>query len=131
MVRLQTSSLPKGLELLMLRRAKERNPHANLKAPRRLVDICLIIHPICLQITQKEPLPSTFACLFCNHESSVTVKMDKKGGTGELSCKICGQQFQTGINCIPFEIIGFRTSLSISNRSFGRSGCLLRLDRCV
>ena len=48
---------------------------------------------------QKEPLPTSFACLFCNHESSVSVKMDKKGGTGELSCKICGQQFQTGINC--------------------------------
>lgn len=25
--------------------------------------------------------------------------MDKKAGTGELSCKVCGQQFQTGINC--------------------------------
>ncbi|MDI1492417.1 MAG: hypothetical protein OHK93_003631 [Ramalina farinacea] len=24
--------------------------------------------------------------------------MDKKAGIGELSCKICGQQFQTGIN---------------------------------
>jgi len=28
----------------------------------------------------------------------VSVKMDKKSGTGELSCKVCGQQFQTGIN---------------------------------
>lgn len=27
------------------------------------------------------------------------MKLDKKAGTGELSCKICGQQFQTGINC--------------------------------
>ena len=25
--------------------------------------------------------------------------MDKKAGTGELSCKVCGQSFQTGINC--------------------------------
>ena len=25
--------------------------------------------------------------------------MDKKAGTGELSCKVCGQKFQTGINC--------------------------------
>ncbi|KAL8687022.1 MAG: hypothetical protein Q9218_006691 [Villophora microphyllina] len=24
--------------------------------------------------------------------------MDKKAGIGELSCKVCGQQFQTGIN---------------------------------
>ena len=27
------------------------------------------------------------------------VKLDKKGGIGELSCKVCGQQFQSGINC--------------------------------
>jgi len=26
------------------------------------------------------------------------VKLDKKLGTGELSCKVCGQHFQTGIN---------------------------------
>ncbi|MCJ1373514.1 hypothetical protein MMC20_004742 [Loxospora ochrophaea] len=47
---------------------------------------------------KKEPLPTAFACLFCNHEKSVSVRMDKKAGTGDLSCKVCGQQFQTGIN---------------------------------
>ncbi|RDW61928.1 transcription elongation factor 1 family protein [Aspergillus mulundensis] len=47
---------------------------------------------------QKEPLPSTFACLFCNHENSIVVKLDKKLGLGHLSCKVCGQRFQTGIN---------------------------------
>ncbi|KAL8953354.1 MAG: hypothetical protein Q9222_000781 [Ikaeria aurantiellina] len=47
---------------------------------------------------KKDPLPSTFPCLFCNHEHSVTVKIDKKAGIGELSCKVCGQHFQTGIN---------------------------------
>lgn len=50
-------------------------------------------------VHQVKPLPTTFACLFCNHEEAVSVKMDKKAGTGELSCKVCGQQFQTGINC--------------------------------
>ncbi|KAL8861347.1 MAG: hypothetical protein Q9178_002219 [Gyalolechia marmorata] len=47
---------------------------------------------------KKDPLPSTFACLFCNHENSVSTKLDKKAGTGELSCKSCGQQFQTSVN---------------------------------
>lgn len=47
---------------------------------------------------KKEPLPTNFPCLFCNHEKSVSVKLDKKAGIGELSCKVCGQQFQTGIN---------------------------------
>ncbi|KAL2219727.1 transcription elongation factor [Thermoascus aurantiacus ATCC 26904] len=47
---------------------------------------------------KKEPLPTTFSCLFCNHENSVVVKLDKKLGLGNLSCKVCGQRFQTGIN---------------------------------
>ncbi|KAL3468939.1 hypothetical protein BJX99DRAFT_96044 [Aspergillus californicus] len=50
------------------------------------------------QPRKKEPLPSTFACLFCNHENSIVVKLDKKLGLGHLSCKVCGQRFQTGIN---------------------------------
>ncbi|KAL4949609.1 transcription elongation factor Elf1 like-domain-containing protein [Aspergillus filifer] len=50
------------------------------------------------QTRKKEPLPSTFACLFCNHENSIVVKLDKKLGLGHLSCKVCGQRFQTGIN---------------------------------
>ncbi|KAL3431534.1 hypothetical protein BDV09DRAFT_146138 [Aspergillus tetrazonus] len=50
------------------------------------------------QPKKKEPLPSTFACLFCNHENSIVVKLDKKLGLGHLSCKVCGQRFQTGIN---------------------------------
>ena len=49
---------------------------------------------------QKEPLPTNFPCLFCNHEKSVSVKIDKKAGVGELSCKVCGQQFQTNVNCM-------------------------------
>ncbi|OJJ06890.1 hypothetical protein ASPVEDRAFT_46253 [Aspergillus versicolor CBS 583.65] len=50
------------------------------------------------QPKKREPLPSTFACLFCNHENSIVVKLDKKLGLGHLSCKVCGQRFQTGIN---------------------------------
>ncbi|KAJ6179152.1 hypothetical protein N7519_009613 [Penicillium mononematosum] len=47
---------------------------------------------------KREPLATTFSCLFCNHENSVVVKLDKKLGLGDLSCKVCGQKFQTGIN---------------------------------
>ncbi|KAF4548002.1 Transcription elongation factor 1-like protein [Elsinoe fawcettii] len=47
---------------------------------------------------KREGLASTFQCLFCNHENSVTVKLDKKTSTGELTCKVCGQSYQTGIN---------------------------------
>ncbi|KAI2641800.1 Elf1-domain-containing protein [Hypomontagnella submonticulosa] len=47
---------------------------------------------------KNEPLPTVFTCLFCNHEKSVTVNMNKKSGVGELECKVCGQRFQCGIN---------------------------------
>jgi hypothetical protein len=48
---------------------------------------------------QRELLSTTFQCLFCNHENSVSVKIDKKASTGELTCKVCGQTFQTVTNC--------------------------------
>ncbi|KAJ5736609.1 uncharacterized protein N7483_001734 [Penicillium malachiteum] len=47
---------------------------------------------------KREPLATTFPCLFCNHENSVVVKIEKKLAIGNLSCKVCGQKFQTGIN---------------------------------
>ncbi|RII10061.1 hypothetical protein CUC08_Gglean006051 [Alternaria sp. MG1] len=46
----------------------------------------------------KEKLPTTFQCLFCNHEKSVSVSIEKKSGVGNLQCKVCGQTFQTNIN---------------------------------
>ncbi|PSN59868.1 Elf1-domain-containing protein [Corynespora cassiicola Philippines] len=47
---------------------------------------------------RKEKLPTTFQCLFCNHENSVAVSIEKKSGVGNLHCKVCGQTFQTNIN---------------------------------
>ena len=59
----------------------------------------MVVDSMLTLVTQREPLATSFPCLFCNHENSVTVKLDKKGGIGELSCKVCGQSFQSGINC--------------------------------
>ncbi|KAF2026656.1 Elf1-domain-containing protein [Setomelanomma holmii] len=47
---------------------------------------------------KKEKLPTVFQCLFCNHEKSVSVSIEKKSGVGNLQCKVCGQTFQTNIN---------------------------------
>ncbi|KAK3945020.1 transcription elongation factor Elf1 like-domain-containing protein [Diplogelasinospora grovesii] len=47
---------------------------------------------------KNEPLPTVFTCLFCNHEKSVQVRLDKKAGVGQLDCKVCGQKFQCAIN---------------------------------
>ncbi|KAK8110572.1 Transcription elongation factor 1-like protein [Apiospora kogelbergensis] len=47
---------------------------------------------------KNEPLATSFTCLFCNHEKSVAVVLNKKLGVGDLDCKVCGQRFQCGIN---------------------------------
>ncbi|RPA78010.1 Elf1-domain-containing protein [Ascobolus immersus RN42] len=49
---------------------------------------------------KREGLASSFACLFCNHENSVSCKIDRKAGIGGLDCKVCGQSFQTDINSL-------------------------------
>ncbi|KAF2205812.1 Elf1-domain-containing protein [Delitschia confertaspora ATCC 74209] len=49
---------------------------------------------------KKEKLATTFLCLFCNHENSVAVTLEKKVGVGNLQCKVCGQTFQTRINAL-------------------------------
>ncbi|KAL2753937.1 hypothetical protein ACRALDRAFT_1062917 [Sodiomyces alcalophilus JCM 7366] len=51
-----------------------------------------------IRVLQKDPLPESFPCLFCNHEDAVKPKVDKKSGVGTLSCKVCGQSFQCSIN---------------------------------
>jgi len=45
-----------------------------------------------------EPLPTQFSCLFCNHDDSVTCKLDKVHRIGNLICKVCGQGHQCVIN---------------------------------
>ena len=53
-------------------------------------------------LLQSDPLPTTFQCLFCNHENAVSVKMEKKIGIATLSCKVCSQSFQAKINRMYF-----------------------------
>ncbi|EAU88523.1 hypothetical protein CC1G_04229 [Coprinopsis cinerea okayama7 len=47
---------------------------------------------------RKEPLDTTFTCLFCHHEKSVTVRMDRKEGVAQLVCKVCDQRYQSKVN---------------------------------
>ncbi|KAI5899475.1 hypothetical protein GGG16DRAFT_46821 [Schizophyllum commune] len=47
---------------------------------------------------RKQPLDTTFTCLFCHHDNSVTVRMDKKDGVAYLSCKVCDQRYQGKVN---------------------------------
>jgi len=49
-------------------------------------------------------LAKQFECLFCNHDKSVHVKMDRKLNIGFLSCKVCGQSFQSTIHSLSQEV---------------------------
>ncbi|KAF8249480.1 Elf1-domain-containing protein [Wilcoxina mikolae CBS 423.85] len=77
---------------------------------------------------QREPLSTTFNCLFCNHEDSVTCKLDKKGGVGSLSCKICGQQFQSSINCTQSPSPSTPATQLMGNRFIPRGRRIQRMD---
>nr|POE56722.1 transcription elongation factor 1 [Quercus suber] len=56
-------------------------------------------------IPQREGLATSFKCVFCNNENSVSVKIDKKSAIGTLSCRQCGQQYQTTTNNVYFDWI--------------------------
>ncbi|KAK5125440.1 hypothetical protein LTR85_000549 [Meristemomyces frigidus] len=44
---------------------------------------------------KREPLATSFKCVFCNNETSVSVQLDKKNHIGTLNCRQCGQNFQS------------------------------------
>ncbi|GAV27905.1 hypothetical protein PMKS-001373 [Pichia membranifaciens] len=48
----------------------------------------------------KQKLDTQFTCLFCNHEKAINCTIDKKSNIGTLTCKICGQSFQTSITSL-------------------------------
>ncbi|KAM6500505.1 Transcription elongation factor Elf1 like domain containing protein [Amanita muscaria] len=47
---------------------------------------------------QKVPLDTAFTCLFCHHDKSVTVRLDRKEGVAQLVCRVCDQRYQSKVN---------------------------------
>ena len=41
---------------------------------------------------------TTFTCLFCHHDKSVTVRLDRKEGVAQLVCRVCDQRYQSKVN---------------------------------
>ncbi|CAK7269504.1 hypothetical protein SEPCBS119000_003602 [Sporothrix epigloea] len=64
-----------------------------------------------------DPLPTTFTCLFCNHEKSVTVKLDKKLGIGYLEYSVAQEKVESERS---------RGRLDSSHYATGRAGASLR-----
>ncbi|EJF65954.1 transcription elongation factor Elf1 like-domain-containing protein [Dichomitus squalens] len=47
---------------------------------------------------RKDPLETNFTCLFCHHDKSVSVRINRKEGVAQLLCKICDQRYQSKAN---------------------------------
>ncbi|EIW85174.1 Elf1-domain-containing protein [Coniophora puteana RWD-64-598 SS2] len=54
--------------------------------------------PAAAAARRKQPLDTTFTCLFCHHDNSVTVRIDRKEGIAQLACRICDQRYQSKVN---------------------------------
>lgn len=57
---------------------------------RYCLRICLTYRGTCAD--------TTFTCLFCHHDNSVTVKLDRKEGIAQLVCRVCDQRYQSKVN---------------------------------
>ncbi|RDX56660.1 Elf1-domain-containing protein [Polyporus arcularius HHB13444] len=47
---------------------------------------------------KKDTLETNFTCLFCHHDKSVSVRINRKEGVAQLLCKICDQRYQSKAN---------------------------------
>ena len=65
--------------------------------------------------SQKEALSTTFKCVFCNNENSVTISIDKKNNISTLTCRSCGQNFQSKsqMMSMPFSLPHHHQSFSM------------------
>jgi len=83
---------------------------------------------------RKEPLETSFTCLFCHHDKSVTVKIVRKEGYALLSCKVCGQSYQSKINHLTEPVDVFSEWLDAADeaaRDVGGSGDAMRPNRTI
>lgn len=51
-----------------------------------------------LSLISFAPIDTTFTCLFCHHDNSVNVRVDRKEGVALLVCKVCDQRYQSKVN---------------------------------
>ena len=64
---------------------------------------------------RQAPLATVFKCLFCNHEASVTCKLNLNSMIGELVCRICDAKYETQINTLSDPIDVFSEWLDEAN----------------
>ena len=58
--------------------------YGNVKRPKYIVTIPFTDHE--------------FTCLYCHHDRSVTVRIERKDGVAYLVCKVCDQRYEAKVN---------------------------------
>lgn len=75
----------------------------------------------------KDSVPKIFKCPFCAHDGSVEAKLDRKAETGVVSCRVCGESFQSRITTLddPVDVYtAWIDALEDSKFSAGAGGAL-------
>jgi len=76
--------------------ANAKNPPGNLHQRVKKCHWVLSLH---FTPSACSPCVDTaFTCLFCHHDKSVTVRLDRKEGVAHLVCRVCDQRYQSKVN---------------------------------
>lgn len=68
---------------------------------------------------KKQVLETAFTCLFCHHDKSVSVKLNRKESLGYLSCRVCGQSYQSTITPLSEPIDVFSEWMDAADEAAG------------
>jgi hypothetical protein len=76
---------------------------------------------------------NAFTCLFCHHDKSVTVRLDRKEGLAQLVCRVCDQRYQSKVNRTPASAqlthVSPSSQTSLNPLTFIRNGLTLQTLR--
>ena len=79
--------------------ANERSPRASQQVPgRRNLLVGMFEGEGGRLLLISVPTDTTFTCLFCHHDNSVNIRVDRKEGVALLVCKVCDQRYQSKVN---------------------------------
>ena len=81
-------------------RPRWANEKSRPGSPHLLGKKCLLVSLSVPSVIYSSDRPSdtAFTCLFCHHDKSVTVRLDRKEGVAYLACRVCDQRYQSKVN---------------------------------
>lgn len=101
-LRKSTVNIPRRItwerELRSLTMGKRKKSSRKPAPSRQKVPLGIWLHLICWCGLIASLIDTAFTCLFCHHDKSVTVRLDRKEGVAHLVCRVCDQRYQSKVN---------------------------------